>query len=400
MAKQVIKKGSTIKKPTIADIKAKLGLTIEKKEDLVKSSATKPQEFIPMPEAYVNATKLPGIPMGVLTLCLGHSNTGKSSLKNALIASCIDNGILPVLFETENNWSWEYAINCGVKATPIYGEIEKEIVNDETGEIEIVTENGIIDYECNMIYYDSTTLAATYGNNDYSSGTKKSTFRKEAVIEDIAYAINDILDMQDNGDIQQPICFIWDSVGSIQGWKSYTSKTGNNMFDAGSVSTAFNNIINSRIPSSRKISSPYTNTLFFINKVWVDSMTNPMAQPSMETKNGKALTYGARLKIILGGALKASTKRLTATAKGETYHYGLKTKIKIDKNHLSAPFNVSYEGEFCCVANGIIKEENLDAYKKEHIKHILKELEDMSNGTKPITEEDVQFTETEVEGED
>lgn len=398
--KQAIKKGSTIKKPTISEIKEKLGLTIKKKEDLVRSSAIKQQEFIPMPKAFVDATKLPGIPMGVLTLCLGHSNTGKSSLKNALIASCIDNGIMPVLFETENSWSWKHAMDCGVKATPIYGEIEKEIVDEETGEVSIVTEEAIIDYDSDLVYYDSPTLASMYGNNDYSTGTKKTTFRKDAVIEDIAYAINDILDMQDRGEIQQPICFIWDSVGSIQGWKSFTSKTGNNMFDAGSVSTAFNNIINSRIPSSRKVSSPYTNTLFFINKVWIDSMTNPMAAPSLETKNGKSLTYGARLKIILGGALKASTKRLTATAKGENYHYGLLTKIKVDKNHLDSPYNITYEGSFCCVPNGIVGEDELDAYKKSYIKEILKQLENNSNGTKEIKEEDVKFTETEVEGDE
>ena len=69
--------------------------------------------------------------------------------------------------------------------------------------------------------------------------------------------MNDILDMQDNGDIQQPICFIWDSIGSIPSYKSFTSKSGNNMFDAGALSVAFNTVINNRIPSSRKISSPY-----------------------------------------------------------------------------------------------------------------------------------------------
>ena len=61
---------------------------------------------------------------------------------------------------------------------------------------------------------------------------KLKTKRKVAVIEDIAYSINEILDMQDEGKIQQPLCFIWDSVGSLPSYKSYTSKTGNNMFDA------------------------------------------------------------------------------------------------------------------------------------------------------------------------
>lgn len=57
MAKTPIKK-KEFKRPSIAELKAKLGL-VASKENMVVSSAKKPQEFIPMPKAYVDATKLP-----------------------------------------------------------------------------------------------------------------------------------------------------------------------------------------------------------------------------------------------------------------------------------------------------------------------------------------------------
>jgi hypothetical protein len=157
-----------------------------------------------------------------------------------------------------------------MKATPVYGDIEVEDVDEETGEITYHTENRIIDYDGDFIYMDSKILADRYGDNDYSSGGKSKQKRKVAVLEDIAYAINEFLDYQDEGKITKPLCFIWDSIGSIESFKSYASKRNNNMFNAGAMSESFNSIINNRIPSSRKISEPYTNTFFCVNKIWSD----------------------------------------------------------------------------------------------------------------------------------
>ena len=107
MAKQPIKK----KKFDINSFKESKGLNVTK-TNMVVSAADKPQDFIVMPEAFVEATKLPGIPMGVTTIIHGHSNTGKSLLKNCLIASAQKQGILPVIIETENNFSFPFAIDC------------------------------------------------------------------------------------------------------------------------------------------------------------------------------------------------------------------------------------------------------------------------------------------------
>jgi len=390
--KQAIKK-KTFEIPSIDDINKLLGINIEennkpvKRSDLEVSSAEKPLDFIVLPEAFENALKLPGIPMGYLTLCTGWSNTGKSTIKNCLIAACQKKGILPVIYETEGNFDWKYAIDCGVEAEPVYG----EIIDEDTGE---VTE-GIINYKGNFIYYDTKTLVNKYGDMDYSAGKRVSKRRHRAVIEDIAYSINEILDYQDDGKIKQPICFIWDSIGSIISFKSLTSKLGNNQFDAGAISQSFNSIINDRIPTSRKVSEKYTNTMFCVNKIWQDNM-NSMAGVSLELKGGKTFFYGARLIIHLGGVAKAATKKLTATAKGETYNYGIVTKLSVTKNQLPTPFNITYSGTMCCVHNGIISEDKLDEYKKNNVKEILNKIGEISDRS-DIYESDVEEVDFEEE---
>lgn len=241
-------------------------------------------------------------------------------------------------------------------------------------------------------------LAELYGNNDYSTGKQTKSKRKVAVIEDIAFAINTLLDMQDNGEIQQSLCFIWDSVGSIPSFKSYSSKTGNNMFDAGALSTAFNTIINNRIPSSRKIDSQYINTFVCVNKIWNDSMSSMGGVPSIELKGGKSFFYAARLIVHLGGVGKASTKKLSATAKGQIYNYGIISKIKVTKNQLPTPFNITYEGEIACVHNGLCVPDEIDTYKKSYIGEILKRIQDMSDATESIEiidVKDIEFNESE-----
>lgn len=392
--KQAIKK-KTFNKPSIKDLKKSMGLDVKvtdepiKMSELKMSSAEKETEFIVLPKAFEDALKLPGIPKGYLTIATGWSNTGKSTIKNCLIAACQREGIVPVIFETEGNFDWKYAIDCGVVAEPIYG----KVVDEETGEI---TEK-IVDYDGDFYYFDSKGLAAKYGKMDYSAGKETTKQRKDAVLEDIAYCINDFLDRQENGEFPYPLCFIWDSIGSIQSYKSYASKSGNNMFDAGAISQAFNNIINNRIPSSRKVSEPYTNTFFCVNKIWNDSMNGMPGVPSIELKGGKTMYYGARLIIHLGGVAKAATKVLKATAKGENFNYGIVTKIKVTKNQLPTPYNVTYEGTMCCVHNGIVSEDEIDAYKKENVKHILESLEQQNKEKNiSIVESDVQFTEEET----
>ncbi len=396
--KQAIKKGAGIKKKGISAWKEKVGLNVTA-ANLEVSNADKPMDWLVMPKAFQEATRLTGFPIGYVSMIGGFSDTGKTTILNHVLVSAQRQGFIPVIYDTENNMDWKYLTDMGFDATPVYGEIDVEHVDPETGEVTYTKENRIITYDGDFIYFNNNILAAKYGQYDYSTGKETKNKRKEAVIEDIAASMKELLDAQDNGEIDQGFVFVWDSIGSINSYKSYKSVTNNNMFDAGSVSVAFSNILNNRIPSSRKMSSPYTNTMVAISKIWLDSMTAPMAAPTVKYKNGNTFFYACHGLIVhVGGALTSGTKKLKAVSKGATYRYGLETKIKVVKNHLPSPYNVTYEGNMICTAHGLIDKEELPQYQKEHIGDMLAQLnEQLSKSNKTADIEDVVFTDEEEE---
>lgn len=87
----------------------------------------KPLKWIPLSEAFHEAVKVPGIPVGYFTSFRGFSNTGKSTAIYEGVAGCQKIGILPVIYETEGNWNWDHARNVGVQF--------EEYVDEETGEL-------------------------------------------------------------------------------------------------------------------------------------------------------------------------------------------------------------------------------------------------------------------------
>ena len=96
--------------------------------------------------------------------------------------------------------------------------------------------------------------------------------------------------------------------------------------------------------------------------------------------------------------MTSGTKKLKAVSKGATYRYGLETKIKVVKNHLPSPYNVTYEGNMICTAHGLIDKEELPQYQKEHIGDMLAQLnEQLSKSNKTADIEDVVFTDEEEE---
>ena len=398
------KKAPIKKKNTIDDLKAKMGfgVKVEKGSVVGASNADKPMDWIYMPKAYQDALKLPGFPQGYLSTICGFSNTGKSTLVNHAIVSAQKQGLIPVIYDTENNFDFNYAIDMGMEAEPVYGDVDVEVVDPESGEITIQREKRIVEYRGNFFYFNHAILSDRYGDIDYATGKHGAKKRTKAVIEDMVYSINEFLEHQANGDIEQGFVFIWDSVGTIGGLKTYNSKVGNPMFDAATISAAFQDIMDNAIPSSRKVSSPYTNTMILVNKVWLDSTSSPVGPPSMELKGGKSINYRSRLTIVLGGLLKASVKKLTAVSKGLTYNYGIQTKARVIKNQLPSPFNVTYEGEFVCTGTGIIGagKDEVEEYRNEHMKDILKKLNQLAqnNGrSETFDTSDISFTETEEE---
>ena len=71
------------------------------------------------------------------------------------------------------------------------------------------------------------------------------------------------------------------------------------------------------------------------------------------------------------------------------------------KNQLPNPYTVTYEGDIICTPHGMISTEKdvVDAYRKEHVADILKQLNDISksnNENVVVSEKDnIIFTETE-----
>lgn len=397
--KQAIKKGTGIQKKSLSALKERMGLNVgEGAVNIAISNANKPQSWIMMPKAFQEATMLPGIPESTVISCIGHSNVGKSTLINHAIVAAQRQGLIPVIIDTENSFSFQYAMNMGFQAEPIYGDVEVEDIDTETGEVTVHTENQIVHWDGDFIYYNNRLLCERFGDIDYAKGTRTKTKRKIAVVEDVASCINELLDAQDNGEVEQGFLFVWDSVGSIGSFKEYNAgKIGNAMWTAAAISAAFNLIVNDRIPSSKKNSSKYNNTFLYVNKVWMDPMTNPVGPAIMQTKGGKSMKYATRLEILMGGQLTSGTKRLTATSKGVNYSYGIETKIKVLKNHLDAPHNVCYEGNMIASDLGFISPDDLDKYKKEHITDIVKELNRLADGKFEIDASDVSFSEVEDE---
>ena len=397
---QPLKKAPIKKKNSVADLKAKMGFGVKVEKGTIQgaSNADKPLDWLLMPKAFQDALKLPGLPQGYVSTLVGWPNTGKSTLINHAIVASQRQGLIPVIYDTENNFDFKYAIDMGMDAEPVYGDVDTEVVDPETGDIRIVTENKIVEYVGNFFYFNNAILMERYGDIDYATGKRSSKRRSKAVIEDMVYSINEFLEMQADGEIEQGLVFLWDSVGTIGGLKEYGSKVGNPMFNAATISTAFQDIMDNAIPSSRKVSSPYTNTMVIVNKPWQDSMTNPVGPPSLELKGGKSITFRSRLILLLGGQLKAGIKRLTATSKGFDYNYAIQTKVQVLKNQLPSPFNVTYKGEFICTDVGIIgtEKEDIDEYKKKRMPVILEKLNDIAkdNGKDVvITESDVNFEE-------
>jgi hypothetical protein len=374
--KQPLKK-KEVKSFNINDFKKNLNLP---------ASAEKPMEWFIMPRGFQEATGLPGSPKGWFSGCYGCNSTGKSTIKDCLIASAQKQNVLPIIFETESNMDMNYLISCGGEATPIMG------VDEETGE------ETVVDYEGNFILFNNESMCEYCGDMDYSTMTRKSTKRKVAVVEDIAFIINDFLDKQEKGELPVELLFVWDSVGSIGSWKSYQSKVGNNMFDANSISVAFQSIVNTRIPSSRSQTSQYTNSFFIVNKIW-DSSMSTMGKPSVKLKGGVSFEYALRALWACGKIVTSGVKKLEAVVKGEKYEYGTVAPIAMKKNHLPTPYNVTREGMLYCVGTGIIAEDEIDAYKKKILPEIIKELQsrDKTGKLNNISETDIEFVESEEE---
>lgn len=325
-----VKKVKEIQERASAEVQKSFDLSRfkEKKGFGAQNAKFKEQSWIPLSKAWQDVTSLPGIPMGHVTVLRGLPDTGKTTTLIECGAECQRKGILPVLIITESKFSWEFAKKLGFQIEDVY--------DKETGEV--------VGHEGFFLYADRSTLKT---------------------IEDVASYIIDLLDEQEKGNLPYDLCFLWDSVGSVPSRQSVQSKNVNPQWDAASMSNNFSKFIDQRIVLSRKQTSPYTNTLVAITKIWVSPPETPMSSPRVNSKGGTAIIYDASLVILYGGIMNAGTSKLIAISQGKTYNWGVRTKVQVEKNHIGG---LSTKGPIVMTPTGFIAadEKSQTAYRNAH----------------------------------
>jgi hypothetical protein len=339
-------------------------------ENFNSAPTDKDLTWIPLSKGWHDALKLPGFPRGFVSLVRGYSNTGKSTAFYEAIVGAQKIGDFPIVIETEGNWNNEHAKMVGVKF--------KEVVNEETGEI---TEkpDGFLLVKSKDLY----TRYKNYNHKESKMATKPT--RNEPVIEDVALFINQMIQKQEDGELNKNICFLWDSIGTLNGYQSATSNSANNQWNAGSMN-AFQSIVNFKIPSSRDVESKFTNTFICVQKIWLDNMNGTVVRH----KGGEFMFFSARIIVHIGGILTHGTTKLKATALGHDFQYGTRAKIKCEKNHVTG---IERQGEIASTPHGYVNPDELDEYKKEHRQFIHDSLNVDFNTTIEYDEEEGELNE-------
>lgn len=307
-----------------------------KKKTGTQDVPDKPTKWFKLSDAFQKETGLPGLPMGYVIITGGHPNTGKSTLALEAAVGAQREGILPIIFDLENN----------------IGRHRLEMMG--------------FDLE-NCIHINQMYLLENFGK-------KKDKKRELASIEDFADCVNFFLDQQENGELPIDIIMIVDSIGTLDGNQhihaQMDDKEPNNMWNAGAYEKAFKSIVNYRIPNTRKVTSEYTCTFLAVNKISVQHTS--MGLPSIRFKNGDTFKYAARLIFHHGGIAAGSVKNVTATSKGRDIKFATEAKIKVEKNHVDGKYGgISFEGKLISTPHGFIgtDKDDLAEYKKKHIQY-------------------------------
>ena len=325
------RKKKSLSEAVSAEIQSNFNLdAFKEKKGLKQNIKFKDQEWIPLSPAFQDVTSIPGIPMGHIVLLRGHSDTGKTTALLEAAVAAQTRKILPVFIITEMKWSWDHAKMMGMDV--------REVINEETGEVE--------NYEGNFIYVDRETINS---------------------IEDVSGFILDLIDEQKKGNLPYDLLFLWDSIGSVPCEMSIKSNKNNNEWNAGAMSTQFGNSVNQKITLSRKESSPYTNTLVCINKVWTLKAESPMGKPKLMNKGGYAMWFDSTFVVTFGNIMSAGTSKIKAIKDKKQVEFAKRTNLQIDKNHING---VTTRGRIVMTPHGFINDDDkeLKKYKDENTK--------------------------------
>jgi len=331
--KSDVPSNAVVRKPTP---KKSFSLDNFKKKVGAEKVEAKPLQWIPIDDALQEATGMPGVPKGYVTLFRGYSNTGKSTALMRSIVNAQKMGLLPIIIDTENN------INEGNQRLKLMG----------------------FDWNGDYILINNKYLLDNFGK-------LQNKDRKEAAIEDLAKCVYYFIDQQDAGQLPVDLYFAIDSIGTLNCIATIDAAvkntSDNNMWNAGAYEKTFMSILNNTIPNSRRVDSPYTNTIGAVQKIWYDNMNKVVKH-----KGGETWFFGSRMIYNFGGILTHGTKRVTATSKLRDVNFGFENKVNIAKNHVDGALGgISLEGKIASTPHGFIyaDKDGIDAYKKEHILH-------------------------------
>lgn len=320
----------------------------------------KEQQYFDLGEAFQKATGLPGPAMGQINMFLGHSDTGKTT---ALLLTAIDaqrRGILPVFIITEQKFSFEHAKLMGLET-----EYQEE-VDESTGEVAGFWD-GFLLYKLGFDYIEQAF--------DY---------------------VTEVLDAQAKGEIPYDIVFLWDSIGTIPCQMSFEGK-GGNQHTARIISEKWGMGMAQRITSSRKESSPYTNTMVFVNQPWVEIPDGFGQKPRIQPKGGQSIYLSCALVFLFGNQKSAGVSKLQAQNAGRKVNYAIRTKVGIHKNHMNG---LGYaDNRILATTHGFIEDTKAaEKSYKDEFKDYWKEVFDGVEGFKVVDDEN--YIETPVDYED
>ncbi len=293
------------------------------KKKFSKEAEYKPDRFLDLGDAFLDATGIPGPAIGHINMFLGHSDTGKTT---ALVKAAVDaqkKGIVPVFIITEQKWNWDHAVLMG------------------------------FDREGDYLF-----------NSDFE------------YIEQITDFINDVLDAQEKGEIPHDILFLWDSVGSVPCKMTFEGK-GGKQHNASVLSDKIGMGINQRISGSRRTDKTYTNTLIIVNQPWVELPDNAYGQPKIKAKGGEAIWLNSTLVFLFGNQKGAGTTKIKITRNKRDVNFASRTKISIMKNHVNGLGFA--DGRIMVTPHGFMKaketaeeKQSIQEYAKNNLDYISK----------------------------
>lgn len=295
--------------------KKEFNLDDYKKSIKVADTPLKKDKFIVLEECIQEVIGMPGIPMGHIVQAYGKSDTGKTSFAFETAAKCQKQGILPVIIVTEGKVDWDRAAQMG---------------------------------------FDRNAPCIVEENIEYLEGVFKFI---DKIIADVEMGVLPV-------DTE----IIWDSVGNTLSEKEVTVNADgtttreSTMMKAAKVITEAMRILSHKVNNTRKVSYPRTVGVLIVNQAYMKPPPAAFkkAVAVLTPYGGDAIWFRSSLVLKF-----AKIGKVVATKDKNKFGFGIKSKITVDKNHITP---ITNSGKFIITADAIIPDHAgaIKDYKAAH----------------------------------